>query len=282
MSDTNITTAQELIEFTLKTTGVLGVGQSALTEDLNDSFKTLNMMIGIWNRKRWLIWHLLDVGVVSTGSLYYTVGDGSQFDVPRPDRIEAAYFRQLVPGVPATLTTDPALGLSILIDAPVPLPLSVDGPTPQVGLQVDFPLQLLESREDYSRIGLKNLSSFARYAFYDSAYPTGKLYTWPVVPATIYEVHILVKDVLTAFPTLGTEINLPPEYYEALWSNLSLRLRTIYKVPAPPPGQDDVKDIAKAALDTIRGANAQISRLLMPRAAMGGNGRLYNILSDGW
>lgn len=284
MSATTITTAQDICLFAMKAAGVVGVGQDALTEDLNDTFKALNMMIGIWNRKRWLIWHLLDIGVVSTGSLYYTVGPGQQFDVPRPDRLEAAYFRQLVPGVPSTLTADPYNpGLGILIDGPVPLPLSVDGPQTQVGLSIDYPLQLLQSMEDYSTIALKNLSTFSRYAFYDSAFPTGKLYPWPVTPASLFEVHILVKDVLTAFASLTTAINLPPEYYEAIWSNLVLRLRMIYQIAAPPPGQDDVKDTAKAALDTIRGANTQIPRLRMP-AALRRGGQNYNIYSDnaGW
>jgi hypothetical protein len=273
----SITTAQDLILFAQKAAGVVGVGQTALDEDNTDCFNALNMMIGIWNRKRWLIWHLLDVGVVSTGSLFYTVGPGFQFDIPRPDRIEAGYFRQLVPGVPSTLTVDPALGLGILIDAPVPLPLGTDGPQPQVGLAIDFPLTILESKEDYSRIALKSLSTFPRYIFYDSAYPTGNVYTWPVLPAGIFELHILVKDVLTQFATLTTPINLPPEYYEALWSNLSLRLRTIYKIPAPPPGQDDVKDLAKASLDTIRGANTQIPRLMMPRSVIQNRRFGYNI-----
>lgn len=275
-----ITTAQDIIQFSLKATGVLGVGQSALPEDLDDSLNALNMMIGIWNRKRWLLWHLLDVGVVSTGSLYYAIGTGEQFDVPRPDRLEAAYFRQLVPGVPATITSDPAPGISIMSDGPQPLLIAADGPQPQVGLFIDFPLQILESREDYSRIQLKNLTTFSRYIFYDAAFPVGNIYPWPVIPATIFELHVLVKDVLTTFPSLSTPINLPPEYYEAIWSNLALRQRTMYKIPAPPSDQDDVKDLAKAALDTIRGANAQIPRLGMPAALWNRNRGSYNILSD--
>ena len=273
----SITTAQDIVLFALKATGVFGVGQTALPDDLNDSFNAMNMMIGIWNRKRWLIWHLLDVGVVSTGSLYYTVGVGSQFDIPRPDRIEGAYFRQLVPGIPSTLTTDPSLGFSILIDGPTPLPLAADGLQNSAGLQVDFPLILLESMEDYSRITLKQLSTFPRYAFYDASFPTATVRTWPVLPATLFEFHILVKDVLQTFPSLTTPINLPPEYYEAIWSNLSLRLRTIYKIPAPPPGMDDVTNLARASLNTIRGANTQIPRLIMPRGVLNNRPYGYNI-----
>ena len=280
MSGTSITTAQDLVTFALKAVGVLGVGQTPQTDDLNDCFNAMNMMIGIWNRKRWLIWHLLDIGVVSTGSLYYTVGTGQQFDIPRTDRLEAAYFRQLVPGVPSTLTTDSTPGFSILIDGPVPLPLGTDGPQTQVGLYVDFPLAILESREDYSRIALKNLSTFPRYVFYDAAFPVANVRTWPVLPASIFELHILVKDVLVAFPALTTPISLPPEYYEAIWSNLALRLRTLYRIAAPQsfqPGMDDLKDLAIASLSTIRSANTQIPRLQMPRAVTANRAWGYNI-----
>src|SRR6185436_13462098 len=97
MSDSSLTVSSpaDIIDFAAKQAGVLGVGQSLLDEDKTDLFKALNMMLGIWNRKRWLIWHLRDVSVVSTGALYYTVGPGRQFDIPRPDRLEAAYFVQI-------------------------------------------------------------------------------------------------------------------------------------------------------------------------------------------
>jgi|ERR1700691_6235955 len=280
MSDTTITTAQDIVCFALKATGVLGVGQTPLTYDLNDSFNALNMMIGIWNRKRWLIWHLLDIGVISTGSLYYTVGTGQQFDIPRTDRIEAAYFRQLVPGIASTLTSDPAPGFGILSDGPVPIPIGADGPQTQVGMYVDFPLAILESMEDYSRISLKNLSTFPRYVFYDAAFPVANVRTWPVLPASIFELHILVKDVLVAFPSLSTPISLPPEYYEAIWSNLALRLRTLYRITPPTSfqaGFDDLKDLAQASLSTIRNANTQIPRLQMPRSVTANRAWGYNI-----
>lgn len=277
MSDTQITTARDILYFSLKAAGVLGIGQTPNTEDLNDSFKALNMMIGVWNRKRWLIWHLLDVAYLSNGSQSYTLGPGQQFDIPRADRLEGAYFRQLVPGTPS-FVTDPTPGVGLLVDG-APYLLGLDGVQAQSSLYVDFPLSILESREDYSRIQIKNLSTFSRWIFYDSAWPIGKVFPWPVLPASIYELHILVKDVLTTFPTLDTEINLPPEYYEAVWSNLSIRLRTIFRIPKPPQGQDDIADIAEAALATIRGANAQIPRLVMPRA-VSNRGALYDVYGD--
>ena len=270
-----ITTAQDIVTFSLKAAGVVGVGQTPLSADLTDSFDALNMMLGIWTRNRWLIWHLLDAGATCTGAEYYTVGPGKQIDIPRPDRIEAAYLRQLVGGA-QTITTDPGGAYALQADGAAGIQLAADGLQTNPGMNVDYPLTILESREDYSRIALKGLVSFSWAAFYDAAFPTGALYPWPIPPASTYEIHILVKDTLAQFATLSTAINLPPEYYEALWSNLALRLRAIYKLPAPV-GPDDVKDIAKGSLETIRNSNAQIPRLRMPQSLT--RPPLYNIFA---
>src|ERR1700722_5997638 len=93
-------TPLDIVTQALKKAGVLGVGQTPLAEDTNDAFYDLNDMIAQWARKRWLMWHLLDVPLVSTGAMSYTVGIGGNFNTPRPDRLEAAFFRQIVPSQP--------------------------------------------------------------------------------------------------------------------------------------------------------------------------------------
>jgi hypothetical protein len=67
-------TPLDLITLALKKAGVVGVGQTPEAEDTNDAFSDLNMMLGQWNRRRWLVYHLLDVAKVSTGAASYTVG----------------------------------------------------------------------------------------------------------------------------------------------------------------------------------------------------------------
>lgn len=237
-----LTTPQALVTFALKAAGVLGVGQTALAEDFSDCFDALNAMIGIWNRQRWLIWHLIDVALVSTGAVSYSIGIGGDFNTPRPDRLEAAFFRQYVTSQPNA---------------------------------VDYPLAILESREDYNTIALKTLVSWPQFIFYDSAFPLGYIYPWPVPQASNYELHLSLKETLTQFATYTQNINMPPEFTEALWSNLAIRVAAIY------PGAsitNDTRAIAKAALETIRGANFQIPRLAMPPSLMSRD--KYNIFSD--
>lgn len=187
------------------------------------------------------MWHLLDIAKVSTGALSYTVGIGGDFNTPRPDRLEAAFFRQIVPSQPN---------------------------------QIDYPLALIESRETYNNIALKSLSTFPTNIFYDAAYPLGVIYPWPVPQPTIYEIHLMVKDTLAQFTSLNQVINMPPEFIAAMKFNLAIRLRQAYTLLADPV----LIGLAKDSLAVIRGANAQIPNLTMPSDLI--RGGLYNIYSD--
>ncbi|MGN8022261.1 hypothetical protein ACTJJ7_16280 [Phyllobacterium sp. 22229] len=235
-----MTTARDLITATLKDCGAVGVGQTPSAEDANDALIRLNAMLAQWSRRRWLVYHLIDVVFPANGSLSYTIGTGGTINTPRPDQIEAAFFRQVV-GVP--------------------------------GNQVDYPLTILNSREDYNLIALKALASFPECLFYDSGYPLGNVYIWPV-PSSLYEVHLSIKAQLQSFPTLDTVLNLPPEYEEALRVNLAIRLRISYQLPPDPA----LNALAKVALNTIKNSNTQIPTLRMPSDLVRGGG--YNIFSD--
>lgn len=229
-------TPLRIIELSAKTAGILGVGQTLTGEDTADALDTLNMMLGQWAQKRWLVYHLIDVSKLCTGAQSYTVGPGGDFDTVRPNRLEAAFIRQ-------------------------------------VSSQVDYPLSVLESREDYNRISLKTLQSMPSYIWYDSDYPVGTVYPWPN-PTSDYELHLTLKAPISAFPDLVTEINLPPEYQEALMYNLAGRLRPLYQLPPDAT----VAALAAASLNTIRNANAQLPRLQLPADLVGGS--RYNIYSD--
>ncbi len=236
------TTALDICTQALKKAGILGVGQSALPEDINDAYSDLQDMLGQWQRKRWLIWHLVDYSCTGTGNEFYTVGPAQEFNIsPRPDKIESAFFRQLVQSQPN---------------------------------QIDYHLEIIEAREDYNLIALKQLQTFPQYLFYDSGFPVGKAYPWPLIQSNLYELHLTVKATLNQFTSLAQVIVLPLEYMAALKFNLAVRLRQAYQLPPDPA----LVGLAQDSLNVIRNANLQIPRLQIPQDLI--RPGLYNVFSD--
>jgi hypothetical protein len=236
-----VTTGTDIVQDALWKSGVLGEGMNASNEMLNGAFEDLNNMLAQWRVKRWLVYRLLDLSVVSTGAVSYTIGPAGNIAVDaRPDKLEAAYLRQLING----------------------------------GLPVDTKLTLVTDRETYSSIAVKTLGSFPKLVFYDPAFPLGLIFPWPVPAAAIYEVHVIVKALLPQLAALAEEVTLPLEYYAAIKYNLARRQRVAYRLPK----DEDLNGLAREALDVIRAANSAVPALRMPRRVMG-RGK-YNILSD--
>jgi len=221
-----LTTAGDLISFALRTAGVLGVGQTASAEDANDSLVLLSAMLAQWQRQRYLVWSLVDTALTSTGALTYTVGPTGDFAIARPDRIDSAFVRLLS-----------------------------TSPTP-----IDWPLSIIESREDYNLITAKTLESVPVALFYESSYPTGVLHIWPIVPDALYSIHITTKAALPALTALTTPLAMPPEYTEALIYALAVRLCMNYGIDPRP----SLVGAMRLAMNTLRMANTQVPQLGMP------------------
>lgn len=241
------TSVQDICLAALNEAGVVGFGQTALQQQTLDAWARLQWMLQEWARKRWLIYHDVTKLVVSTGALSYTVGPGGDIDTgatsSRPDKIESAFLRQITQSQPN---------------------------------QIDYPLELLQSMEDYNRIALKQLTSFPTAVFYDPGFPLGNLYPWPVPQSSIYSIGITLKEQLpTVFSSLSITFSLPYEYYSAMVYNLALRLRTRYQIPGFPG--DTLPGRAKDSLNVLRGANTAIARLTTAGINRPGQ---YNIFND--
>lgn len=287
-----IDTVGDLITFALRTAWITGVGQTPIAEDTDTALVLLRSMLATWQRRRWIVPNLADTGIVSTGAMVYGIGPGQPFNMARPDRLEAAYVRLLSPGLLPTspdglvggafwnnggfvcvvdgsaLPTDPTGlpdgslwndgGFLAIVGQAQPLPsaLFLAG--------IDMPLTIIDSREDYNRIALKGLSTIPVAVFYDSVWPTGQLYFWPVPQASAYELHITTKAALPVYVALTDPINLPPEYIEALIYSLAVRLAMNYGL-APQPGHVAAMN---AAMNVLRMANIQVPEATMPRALL--------------
>jgi hypothetical protein len=241
-----MTTVNEVITEAQKKAGLLADGQSMTGGDLVSAVADFNDMVGQWNTQRWMTWDLVDIGFTSTGANSYTVGPGGNFSVTSaPTRLEFAYQRQLVIS----------------------------------GLNVDTPLEIIPSREEYSRLSLKTLISFGQFVFYDSAWPTGTLYLYPIPNASIYAIHIGLKNVIPVFTTatIGSALNVPPSYIAAMKFNLAKRYRQAYGKGLRPDPELDA--LAKSALDIVKQSNLQVPELVMPQVLIRQTSG-YNILSD--
>lgn len=221
-----MTSAVDLLTLALKDIGALGIGQSIGPDDTADGLATLNMMLGEWQAERLSVYHLVDTAIPSTGAQSYTVGSGGNFNIQRPVRIEAAYARLNAGSQSA----------------------------------IDYPVKLIDAREDYAKIALKGLTSFPEWAFYDASYPMGSLLYYPI-PNASFELHILTMEVLPQFAAPGVQISLPPQYLSAIRYNLGPYLAPSYQIEPLP----SLIRRAANAKKIIKRMNAQIQAMQMPR-----------------
>jgi len=240
------TTTRDVIAFALKKAGITASGRAPSAEDINDGLSDLQDLISQWRRKRWMLWDTTSIGKVSTGADTYTAGPGGDYNIdPRPNRIAAAYLRNLV-----------ATGS---------------------GLNVDTPVIVIPAREEYDRIAIKRLGSFTQYVFLDTTYPLATVRPYPVPSANIYSLFLTFQGTIPRL-TLDTDLEvLPEEYLPAMKFNLARRLRQAYgRGRTPDP---ELNALALDALNTIKDANLQIPELVMPRT-LTAQSPGYNILSD--
>lgn len=237
----SVSTFSDLITLALKNAGIIGVGQTAGAEDMNDAAQMLNAMLGQWQRRRYLVYHLVEQSIQATGAQSYSIGPGGDFSVSsRPAAINYAFARQ-------TINANPN--------------------------QIDYPLAILPARETYAQIAMKSLQSFPQWIFLDADYPLGQVYVYPVITSQ-FAIFIGYAAILQSVESLTNTINLPPEYVEAMLYNLAVILAGAYQL-APNPV---VVGRAKAALETMRTVNAQVPQMNMPRILTGS--AHYNIFSD--
>ena len=271
-----IDNVSQLLANALVDAGIVGIDESIEQPVLNRAFTQVNWLLATWARKRWLVYRIQDYSFVSTGAQTYSVGAGATVNInPRPDRLEYAFMRFLTQGSSSTtaggdfnadFSSDFSGGGS---------QGASQGSVGGGGFPVDIPLEIITSHEDYARIPVKTIGSFAWRIFYDPIWPVGLLFPWPIPQATIYEIHVGFKVVLPRFQSLQQKINFPPEYENALNWCLARRLRATYQMPADPT----IDSLARDGLNTIRLANVAVPELVLP-VQLRNRRRAYNPYGD--
>jgi acyl carrier protein len=252
-------TVGEALFLALRMAGRINDQQSVseASKDVSDAFTLLMAMMAQWQRKRWLVWSEQEIALISTGDVSYTIGRRQQFDTARPDKIHAAFVRLMGHGGSSS-------GGSATLAEQLPFPLgahSVAGAGGH-GNMVDIPLTIIESREDWSQVSIKDLKSMPSAVFYDSSYPVGRLHFWPVPIANDYELHLVLKTTLPGYEGLDDPLNMPPEYTAAIIDNLACRII----VASGGQISRELAGQARASLEVVKMTNAQIPLLGMPAA----------------
>jgi len=235
---------QDLISLAMRTSGILGVGQVPLPQDLADTQMMLQLMMQQWRQKRWLVFRLnWTIQPLAVGKMSYQVGPSGSTPAPdfvtdgdfRPANIQSCFLRQNVGSGPNSYP-------------------------------IDFPMNVLGSRQEYDAIRLKFLQSWPASIYYDPIVPVATLYIWPIPVQTLFSLYIAWQQAID-FSVEGSQSQeldavLPAESQLAIMYNLALLTAVNYKLPPDP----ELQASARASLNTLRNTNYALQPLAMPRA----------------
>lgn len=239
----------------MRTSGVLGVGQTPLAQDLTDAQNLLTLLMQQWRQKRWLVFRLDNVTFpITLWQPSYSVGPavttGTAPDVVvtgnyRPANVQSCYLRQLVGSGPNSFP-------------------------------VDFPMRILRSRQEFDAIRLKSLGSWPSLIYYDPVIPNGQLYIWPIPIQQIFELYIGFQQAIDMAAEGAQVVELttllPAETQLALMYQLALMICVGWKLP---PDQE-LQAAARATMNTLRMTNYALQPLAMPTALRWRGARIRN------
>jgi hypothetical protein len=199
-------------------------GEGPTPEEASDGLTVLNQMIDAWQIDRLMIFtELISDFPFISGQGSYSLGDGANFNMPRPPKIDY-------------------MSVVILTNPQNPLELSMEYTTKEV---------------EWQEILLKNIStSFPQFCYDDGGFPNRTLNFWPV-PIDTDKARIYSWQPLTQFSDLVTKYSFPPGYAEAIRYNLAVRLADEFMGML---GQT-VPTLAQQSLARIKAANTEIPKL---------------------
>ncbi|MGE5650943.1 MAG: hypothetical protein ACM34A_12170 [Bacillota bacterium] len=224
-----MTTAADIINMALKDIGVIASGETASAEDAADALMTLNQMIGQWQAQKSYVTGQQAISFNVTGEQTYSIGSGADINTTLPVAIDSAFYR-------------------------------LNG--------IDYPVDVLNSFEDYENITLKTITGTIPSAiFYRRDYPNGTIYVWPQ-PQT-GSINLVTRDNLPTYAALTDPLNVPAEYELALRYSLAELLLVSFPQATP---RMDVVSMAQRARRVMKRNNLNIPMMGQPQEVLS-NGR---------
>ena len=255
-------TAAVLIRTAMQDLGILGAGESARGEDMQDGLRRLQLMIGGWSLEP------LTAGrqhgqpfPITPGKSSYTIGPGQEFDTVRPVGQQSVV----------------AAGLILNIYTPN---------------QLEIPLGLM-TYDQMTSIRVKYLQApWPTHVIYipgataeNATPPTAPPYTplgtsaiglWPV-PTEANHIMLYINRVTPMFENLTTSYPVPDGLAAAIQHNLTVAMAPMYQVQ-PSPGT--LREAART-LASLKRNNYQFADVAVDPMFTFGSGAGYDIYSGG-
>jgi len=173
-------------------------------------------------------------------------------------------------GVPAgyTVTLAAALTDDVAVDNHVytyttktQRPLSIIEARLITADEIEIPIEVIP-RDTYMLLSNKDTTGLINQVYYDPQLTNGKLYVWPTSSDVQNRIEMTIKKPIMDFDASADDGEFPQEWFEAITTNLAVRIGIKNGVPLDP----ELKELAMTSLYDVRGFDQeQESMFFQPR-----------------
>jgi len=186
---TYTTDALAIIKGALRLVGAISQGEAPTTTQTSEAMEALNMMTKALAVKGLPLWVINNVVVPTTqGVAAYNVGPSQTVDVPKPLKVQQAFYS----------TGD-----------------------------VDVPLRIV-TRDEYERIGNKTSQGTPSMLYYEPLRNYGVVHLFPVPDNSVPPITIIGQHHIDDFSVSTNTPDFPQEWFETLKYSLAVRLAGEY------------------------------------------------------
>lgn len=189
-------TRDDIIKAALRSLGVIGVGETPITEDYTNCSQALNIMIKSWSKKGLPLWVTQEITIplvvgVSSYSLGPTATGSGAIVMSKPLRVIDAFIRQTN--------------------------------------NLDVPLTQI-SRNEYIRLGNKTSAGAPNLFYYDPQEANGKLIVYNVPSTATDVIHAQIQRMFYDMNSSTDNFDFPQAWFQALKWGLAAELCVEYAI----------------------------------------------------
>jgi len=227
----------ELIEGSFRLGNITPAGESLEAFQTAEGLRVLNQMLAAWSVDRQGV-HAITKETLSivSGTSEYAIGSGATFDTTRPNRITFAFVREN---------------------------------------NQDYPVKIMDREWYASRLNKSGSTGRPYEVLYEPTYPSGTLTFYPQ-PDSNYELHLHSVKPLAVYSSANDDLNLPPEYEQAIEYNLAIAIANRY---GETVGQETAM-VADDSLKKLKRLHTTPTKRTKTRITSAGVNRDYDITGD--